>query len=337
MNVLIADLISLIVPCYNCSDTIGKCVESIFEGNDSNVEVLLVDDASTDSTPEVLLELHKKHPDRLRTIMLKDNAGPANARNKGAEQAKGEFLFFVDSDTELLPDTLTVFRKHIGDVDAVSGTYHPDPLNKGIAQEYKALFTHYMFSKDGIIEFEGFQTMCAGVRREPFEAVGGFNRNLRWGHDYEAEEFGYRLTSRYKGILVPQMMVKHHFPSFSPFVKTYFKRVSLWVEVFLRRRRFESGGTATFSTGLATIGLLMAVLLSIGACFWGVLIWPALLFWGQYMYGYAGLWIYALKYRPFFIFPAILCNIFFTLLLSVGACWAVVKVSLGRSAVVVNH
>lgn len=85
---------SFIVPAYNVSKYIKKCVDSILSCNMKDIEVIVVDDGSTDDTLEIL---NKYNDDRLK-IISKQNGGASAARNDGINASSGEFLAFIDGD-----------------------------------------------------------------------------------------------------------------------------------------------------------------------------------------------------------------------------------------------
>ena len=89
-------LISIIIPIYNIMDCLEKCVDSCINQTYQNIEILMVNDGSTDGTGELCDKLKEKD-DRIR-VFHKKNGGSSSARNLGIEQAKGEYLGFVDSD-----------------------------------------------------------------------------------------------------------------------------------------------------------------------------------------------------------------------------------------------
>lgn len=95
------DLISVIVPVYNIKEYIGRCVDSILVQTWKNLEVLLVDDGSTDGTGELLDEMQERDA-RIR-VFHKKNGGSSSARNLGIQNAKGKYLGFVDSDDYIEP------------------------------------------------------------------------------------------------------------------------------------------------------------------------------------------------------------------------------------------
>lgn len=96
--------VSVIVASWNAGDVLGACLDRLHEQEiEGGYETIVVDDASTDDTPDVL----RRHADGMRVIRNQRNVGFSAANNQAAEQARGEILFFLNCDTELLaPDTL---------------------------------------------------------------------------------------------------------------------------------------------------------------------------------------------------------------------------------------
>lgn len=95
-------LISVIVPVYNIMDYLPRCVQSLGQQTYRNLEILLVDDGSTDGTGQLCDRLAAQDG-RIR-VLHKENGGTSSARNMGIEKALGEFLGFVDSDDYVEPD-----------------------------------------------------------------------------------------------------------------------------------------------------------------------------------------------------------------------------------------
>jgi len=94
-------LISVIIPCYNHGNYLQEAVDSIRSQDYSPVEIIVVDDGSTDNTPDVSRELDVKY-------IRQENAGLSAARNTGIHQSRGELLVFLDADDWLLPNALTI-------------------------------------------------------------------------------------------------------------------------------------------------------------------------------------------------------------------------------------
>lgn len=96
------ELISVVVPIYNAEKYIRRCVDSIVGQSYRNLEIILVDDGSTDATPGILDE-YAGADERVRVIH-KANVGHAHSRNTGLEAASGEFITFMDCDDYMYPD-----------------------------------------------------------------------------------------------------------------------------------------------------------------------------------------------------------------------------------------
>ena len=88
--------ISVIVPIYNVENYLRRCVDSILKSTYENLEIILVDDGSTDECPTICDDYAKKDP-RIKVIHKK-NGGLSDARNKGLDIATGEYISFIDSD-----------------------------------------------------------------------------------------------------------------------------------------------------------------------------------------------------------------------------------------------
>lgn len=94
--------ISVIIPVYNCEESVGKCIESVCQQSLKEIEIILVDDGSTDNTSKIIKE-YQKRDDRI-IILEQKNAGPSVARNRGIKSARGKYIGFVDSDDYIEKD-----------------------------------------------------------------------------------------------------------------------------------------------------------------------------------------------------------------------------------------
>jgi glycosyltransferase involved in cell wall biosynthesis len=332
------ELVSVIIPCFNSEKTIVRCVLSVLEAKEPQLEIIVVDDASIDQSPQLVKDLAKDHSDTIKLYRQMINGGPAKARNAGAARAKGRYLFFLDSDTEMGPNALKNFRNRILVADAVIGVYDKQPLNSGWVPLYKALLDNYLLSCEGIINYEVFDSAKAGIRADIFKALSGFNETLAWGMDCENEELGYRICKRFKQILDPSIIVKHNFPGFWQLTKVYFHRVALWVEILVYRKKFNSGG-ATSGVGLSSASLLastvllLLTLLPISAESVGIIVAISIPLFLVYLCGYRGFFKFVFRRSPCFIIPCIVLNLYFTLTISLGACYGLLRTVTGSSNV----
>ncbi|HZD60701.1 MAG TPA: glycosyltransferase family A protein [Anaerolineae bacterium] len=133
----------VIIPSYNRSATIGKCLDAALSSHYKNFEVVVVDDCSTDDSVEVI----KTYPCRL--IQLNEHSGASKARNVGALHSNGEILFFTDSDCLIQGDTLATVNKavavHDSDRTITGGTYTTLPFDNKFFSTFQSAFVHYLF------------------------------------------------------------------------------------------------------------------------------------------------------------------------------------------------
>jgi glycosyltransferase involved in cell wall biosynthesis len=106
-------LISVIIPAYNYAKTLPRAIESVMaQLHEIAAELIVIDDGSIDSTPEIIEKLLVAHEGRFRAIR-KENGGLASVRNRGIDEAKGEYLIFLDADDEMAPGALSAFKQHL--------------------------------------------------------------------------------------------------------------------------------------------------------------------------------------------------------------------------------
>ena len=87
--------VSVIIPVHNSSKYIQECINSVINQTYKNLEIIVIDDKSTDNSVEIIKSIRDK---RIKSIELKENVGAALARNKGIELSTGDYICFLDSD-----------------------------------------------------------------------------------------------------------------------------------------------------------------------------------------------------------------------------------------------
>jgi len=101
--------VSVIIPCFCCTKTIKRAVESVYKQTLRPAEVILIDDYSDDDTLEFLYEVQSKYPSGWVTIIsLPENSGPGSARNVGWERASQSFIAFLDADDAWFPQKIKI-------------------------------------------------------------------------------------------------------------------------------------------------------------------------------------------------------------------------------------
>lgn len=106
--------ISAIVPVYNTEKLVGRCIDCVIAQTYPDWELILVDDGSTDGSLSVLKEYETK--DSRIKVIHQENAGPGLARNKGIQNASGDYIVFIDSDDVIKPDYFEKLSHETADV-----------------------------------------------------------------------------------------------------------------------------------------------------------------------------------------------------------------------------
>jgi len=171
--------VSVIIPTYNRDKLILKALESIFNQTFQDFEILIVDDASTDNTEQVIKDLN--HP-QVRYFKLEKNSGQCIARNFGITHVKGEFVAFLDSDDEWLPEkTEKQVALFDNGSDRMGGTYG-NSYTTNAATDVTILAATENFRGDIHDKFlAGFCPPTPSmfmVKREALERVNGFDEEL---------------------------------------------------------------------------------------------------------------------------------------------------------------
>lgn len=104
-------LVSVIIPAYNIEDYIGRCLDSVLSQTYKNLEIIVIDDGSSDRTGEILDDYEKKNH-RMKVIH-KENGGVSSARNIGIDRANGDYIGFVDGDDRVNPKLFETLVKLI--------------------------------------------------------------------------------------------------------------------------------------------------------------------------------------------------------------------------------
>ncbi len=126
------DLVSIVIPVYNAEKYLLECMQSALSQTYKNIEVICVDDGSSDSSPDILKKLASDNP--CVKIITQANAGGGAARNKGLDNAAGKYVYFLDSDDIAAPDLIekTLARANECDADLVAFhgyTFENDDVN----------------------------------------------------------------------------------------------------------------------------------------------------------------------------------------------------------------
>ena len=149
--------ISVIVPVYNKEQYIEKCIESIVSQKLQEIEIICINDGSTDRSLSKLREL-EEHNSNLRVID-QSNQGVGAARNNGIQSSRGEYISFMDAD-DFYPDNDTLgklYRKAKENNALICGGSFSSLKNGDVITEYEGMYSGYTFEKEGMMDYSEYQ------------------------------------------------------------------------------------------------------------------------------------------------------------------------------------
>lgn len=230
---------SIIIPAYNRPEEVVELLDSLtMQSLKNDIEAIVVEDGST-LTCEKEIEPFMKQID-LKYI-YQENKGPGPARNKGAQEAQGEYLIFLDSDCVLPSDYLANTIAHLDNspLDCFGG---PDkahmffsPIQKAISYSMTSLFTTGGI-RGGNKKMDKFypRSFNLGVRKSVFDKVGGFS-DMRYGEDIDFSmnvlEHGYKI-----GLINETFVYHKRRNTFKSFFKQVFSSGTARIELASRHK-----------------------------------------------------------------------------------------------------
>lgn len=237
-------LVSIVVPVYNGRATLANCVYACLNQTYTRTEVIVVDDGSTDGSPQIAAELGVR-------VHTQTNRGPAAARNAGARLAQGEWIAFTDADCIPQADWIERLVNELDEgVVAVGGAY-------GIANPESVLarLVHWEIEErhaDMPREVDFLGSFNVLYRKDAFDAVGGFDESFRRA-SAEDNDLAYRLTDHGgKLVFTAAAKVDHHHPErLWPYLRTQaahgYWRMRLYAKHPARSKGDRYAGVLDFS------------------------------------------------------------------------------------------
>ena len=190
-------MVSIVITCYNYGKYLVGCVESVLGQTYQNIEIIIVNDGSTDDTDEIIKK-YLSDP-RVRYIKQK-NAGQANAKNTGIHNASGEFVAFLDADDVWEKDKLEKQLRCFDNPDVGIVFCKAKYLDEDSRLIDFEMIPYYLQPHRGMVTewliFDNFvQFSSSMVRRKCFEQFGGFDESLKMGIDWD---LWLRLSTAYQ-------------------------------------------------------------------------------------------------------------------------------------------
>lgn len=322
--------ISVVIPVYNGEAVIAETLNSVRSQSYTDFEVVVVNDASTDRTRSIC-----ENSD-VKLVNLDKNAGPANARNVGVKESRGEIILFIDTGVVLDdPDTLLKLSRKFVDRPDIAGVImvrNKNALNAGITPKFWSMINYFEWLRAP--EFHiSFATERSAIRSSVLEGMTLFDGEYK-AADVEDHEFGFRLHQQGHKILVAHdIVVSDRFDTLRQASKKLLRRSFFWFKLFTKRKQFD---TVWNTKDRAKKTLLGGVALPV-FLLWLAILHPVLLavaafvFLGFLIYAYRFyIWVGFSERKPHWVFPFVFLELYFASIILVGATCSLIDLVLRR-------
>lgn len=172
-------MVSVIIPAYNEQDTIQKCLDSVAKQNYKNIEIIVIDDFSSDQTSAVVKQWTRKFKRKLRIVRNKRHEERGISRNLGARLSTGDYLLFIDADMQINNRVISDCIKEVRNNHAVKAIIIPEEsLGEGFWAKCKSL-EKQCYIGDNRVEAARF------FEKKAFWKVGGWDNKMISGEDWD--------------------------------------------------------------------------------------------------------------------------------------------------------
>ena len=201
-------MISVVIPLYNKEKSVYKTLQSVCEQTYTDMEILVVDDGSTDNSASVAAS----YPDTRICIIHKDNGGVCSARNRGIQAAKGDYIALLDADDLWDKKYIEEQVRMIHDFPEAAmwginyaETNHGEMIRRcptGLPDGFRGYVENYFQMKGRISDL--FCSSSVVIRRDVFDKVGMFDERIRFAED---SDMWFRIISTHKVAFYDRYMV----------------------------------------------------------------------------------------------------------------------------------
>ncbi len=227
-------LVSIVIPTYNRAQLLERAVKSVLDQTYANIEILIVDDFSSDRTEKVGKKLEKRHK-QVRYIRQAINQGAPAARNRGIREARGEYIGLLDDDDEYLTDKVKLqvekFQSNprlgliYGGFKVIRETSDKEPVDKLPKHRgniKKALLTNCVIGSPTVL-----------VRKEAFKKVGDFDTKLKSCQDWD---MWYRISKQYPIDYVNEVVARYYLHDSDQITTNWSRKVQGAKRIFKKQR-----------------------------------------------------------------------------------------------------
>jgi glycosyltransferase involved in cell wall biosynthesis len=243
--------ISVVIPTHNRAELLALAIRSALGQTFREIEIIVVDDASSDHTPKVVESFGS---DKIRYVRHENCRGPAAARNSGIDQACGEYVAFLDDDDEWFPRKLElqmeVMRKSPSSVGLVYSGYVVVDSQSGKVLGERVPEKRGDLSKEMLVENHIGGTTCALIRRNCFESVGVFDERLPPFEDYD---LWIRLSQQFQFDYVKEALFRYciHSNNISSNLDARWKAMDMMLQMYGAARSMKK----YLSSGYFSLGV----------------------------------------------------------------------------------
>lgn len=229
-------LISVVMPCYNAAPYLRQAVDSVMQQSYDEVELILVDDGSSDPSPGIAAELQQRHANRIR-LLHTDRKGPYPARNAGLSRARGQFVAFLDADDYWSVDFLAELHAVLVRSDAALA--YCGWQNIGATDRTNEPFVPPEYETADKVELllraaSPWPIHAALTRRGVLDDVGGFDTSLATCMDYD---LWLRIAASRPIVRVPRVLAYYRFHSGGQITSRQWRQAE---NVWLVKKRFAA-------------------------------------------------------------------------------------------------
>ncbi len=249
-------LVSVVIPTYNRAELIARAAHSVLLQAYSDLEVIIVDDASTDDTQDQIRSLQQVDH-RIQYIQHETNRGAQAARNTGVQAAKGEYVAFLDSDNEWLPGKLqrqmVLFSSHHNSPGAVYCGYWKVSADGNALNDYAPRYRGQVY-KQALGKWLT-DTSTLVVRKDILEKIHGLDEHVR---AYQEWDLCIRLARECEFDFVPECLVLYHEHALPTISKDFLRDANGYLAVVeaYRKEILRQCGGKTMSEHYLTTGRL---------------------------------------------------------------------------------